>query len=83
MRKLKGHKEPKEVIKIELVDPVNWMKPDFRRDKDRKYPSIDRKSSSCCGCGDPLAKNTGKYVKQKNIPVHIGIRRATLKAAVG
>ena len=65
MRKLRGQKEPKEVIKTEPADPVNRIKPDFRRDKDRKYPSTDRKSLACYGCGDPFSKEHPKTCKEK------------------
>ena len=41
MRKLKGQKEPKEVIKIEPDEPVNRIKPNYNRDGDRKYQPPD------------------------------------------
>ena len=66
MRKLKGHKDPREVIKIEPADPVNRIKPDFRKDKDQKYLSIDRKSLSCYGRGDPFSKEHRKVCKAKD-----------------
>ena len=83
MRKLRGQKEPKEVIKVEPYEPVNWIKPDFRRDGDRKYNPLTVKILHVTDAETRLTKNTEKYVEQKNIPVHIAIRRAISKTAVG
>ena len=66
MRKLKGHREPKEVIKLEPEEPVNRIKPKYSRDGDRKYLIPDRKSLSCYGCGDPFNKEHREVCKAAN-----------------
>ena len=65
MRKLRGHKEPKEVIKVEPYEPVNRIKPNFKRDGDRKYNPPDRKNLTCYGCGDPCNKDHRKVCRAK------------------
>ena len=58
MHKLNGHKYHREVVKIEPTDSVNRIKPDFRKDNDRK-------NLSCYGCGDPFSREHGKVCKAK------------------
>ena len=76
MQKLRGQKEPNEVIKVEPYEPVNRIKLDFRRDGDRKYNPLTVKILHVTDAEIRLIKIAEKYVEQKNIPVHIAIRRA-------
>ena len=64
MRKLRGPKEPKEVIKVEPYEPVNRIKPNYKRDGDRKYNPPTEEILHVMDAETRLTKNTGEYVKQ-------------------
>ena len=75
-RKLKGNKDPREVIKIEPTDSVNRLNPISKKiETERAYHDMVAVIV--------LAGNTGKYVRLKNIPAHTATRRVISRTAAG